>query len=277
MRAKIYYLLPILMVTVFSLCHLNVLHISYLHIKSHELKFTELSYSWFPKGDDIFTAGESVTNNNYEDGIIAFQPDYEALLQSDLDEIALYRNGIDRIDYNNLSYYSGPYRVQLCLDHKRVKYVDTTLFRMFAKVDILGQLEVYDESTAELVHFEADRKFWIRDSIIFRGWARRELINNKVNEIWMAQASDHVADVVERADHPRRYETAVSDMMQLISYNMVWEGDTITTQEALIDRARVVLFEIRRAYANGSPTYGWHGDPKYKQEAYGAYSQKEVR
>ena len=112
------YFLPILIFAAIICERADLLHIAYVHIKSYELKWTELSMDYYPKTGDLFTAGEIVSQNNYEDAVLAFNPDYNRLLDEDLSEIAANRDLIDRIDDEELAFYSGPYKIQACLDKK---------------------------------------------------------------------------------------------------------------------------------------------------------------
>ena len=248
MSTKRLWILPLLVVATAILAKMDVLHLGYLHIKSHELKFTELDYDWFPQGKDIFTAGISITNNNYEDGIIAFNPDYKKLLQNDLREIASHREYIDSISADDLSFYSGPYRVQLCLDHKKVNFRDTTLFKKTVYLNVLGQFELYDIDSSELLYKQEGRKFLIQDSIVLKGWARKELIENKIEEIWLAQASNHAYDFVSRYEYPERYRQTAKDLMRLIIMSKVTSGDIDFNEETIRNQAYQILGEIRKIY-----------------------------
>jgi len=272
MWSKRFWILPMLIISSVVLHQLDVLHLGYLYIKSHDMKYTVLSMDYYPKDGDLFTTSETVTPGyNYEEGIISLNPDYNKLLDNDLNEIAVNREKIDSIEYEDLAFYAGPYRVHVCLDHRNVKFRDTSLFKMHANVDILGQFELYDKYGTELLYKKEGEKFWIRDSILIQGWARRELLDNKIEEIWLAQASDHVADLITSFDESYAYERTTTDLMSLLSIHKTYNGEPISSKEALRSEAEMVLFEIRRLYNNGSPTYGYHGDPNYQRLAYGTY------
>ncbi len=205
MKKYLHYVLPILIVTCVTLEHLNILHVGYLYIKSHELKWTDLDYDYHPRADDIFTTGESVSQNNYEDGLIAFQPDYTRLLDRDLKKISDYRENIDFIDSENLTFFSDQYMIKTCIDQKNVSINDSTLFKKLVNVEIVGGYELYDKESSELLYQKQNEKFWIRNQIIMRGYARRPFIENKINEIVLAQMSNNAPEVIERYELPDLY------------------------------------------------------------------------
>lgn len=195
-----YYLLPLLLVSAFILDKADILHISYLHIKSYELKLTNLDFAYIP--GEVYFAGETVSANNYEDANIAFRPDYDKLLKRDLKEITDNRTLIDRIDSKSLEFYSGPYQIKLCLDHKKVNVLDSSLFKKTIYLDIVGQYELWDKDGSERLFTRPDQKFWIRDSIIVKGRARREFVDNKIDEIWLAQLTEHSTEIINYFEAP---------------------------------------------------------------------------
>jgi len=114
MWSKRFWILPMLIISSVVLHQLDVLHLGYLYIKSHDMKYTVLSMDYYPKDGDLFTTSETVTPGyNYEEGIISLNPDYNKLLDNDLNEIAVNREKIDSIEYEDLAFYAGPYRVYL--------------------------------------------------------------------------------------------------------------------------------------------------------------------
>ncbi|MFT6809397.1 MAG: hypothetical protein ACJA01_002634 [Saprospiraceae bacterium] len=182
----------------------DILHFSYLHIKSHELKLTNLDYAFIP--GEVYYAGETVSSNNYEDAHIALNPNYAELLQKDLQLIVDKRSEIDSIEAIGLSLYSGRYQIKLCLDHKKVNVLDSSLFKKTIYLDIVGQYELWDREGCDRLYVREDQKFWVRDSIIIKGRARREFINNKIDEIWLAQLSTHAQDMVTRFESPYKWD-----------------------------------------------------------------------
>lgn len=196
------YLLPFIVITALILEYSGILHIAYIHIRSHELKWTELALNYHPKEGDLFTAGEIVSQNNYEDALLAINPDYNQMLQEDLNEIAQNRERIDYIDHEDLSFYSGPYKIKACLDQKMIQIKDTTLFRKIIEIEILGNLELYSLSDGNILYTQSHRKFWIRDQITIRGRSRQAFILNKVDEIWLAQMSNNAHKIVDEFEQP---------------------------------------------------------------------------
>ncbi len=196
-KKNIHFLLPFLIVSGIILEQAGILHIGYLYIKSHELKWTDLDINYFPREGDIFTAGEQVSNNNYEDAVIAINPSYELMLEQDLKEIADNRTHIDFIDKNSLSFYSGAYQIKACLDKKKVEIRDSTFFKKVVWVEILGNYELYDKDGSDLLYEREDRKFWIRDQIVLHGLSRMSFIENKIKEIWLAQMSNKAHEIIE--------------------------------------------------------------------------------
>ena len=221
------YLLPFILLTIVFFEYSGLLHISYIHIKSHELKWTDLSLNYFPREGDLFTSGEVVTQNNYEDAVFAFSPDYNRLLEKDLAEIAQNRNYIDRIDKEELAFYSGPYRIQACLDKKDIEIKDSTLFRKIVDVEILGNYELYDVENGRVLYEQKHSKFWIRDQIVIRGRSRKPFIRNKVNEIWLAQISNNAQKIVEQYEQP----ALVLSELSATDFNQEDLLSSISTQE----------------------------------------------
>jgi|GEM_PF-3459279 len=255
-----YYILPLLLASIILLEHIGVLHIGYLYIKSHELKWTNLDYNYYPRNGDIFTAGESVSNNNYEDAILAFQPDYKVRLQKDLLEIAQNRDHIDSINGSELSFYSDKYMVKACLDKRDISINDSTIFKKLVNVEILGQYQLYDAEGCELLYHKEGEKFWIRDKIIIRGFAREEFINNKINEIWLAQMSNNAHHIVSQFEQPYYYRSRIKALKAvMLPY-------VFTAEELLYldDKARMINFELDRIARNGSRIYGHIDDPSYE-------------
>ncbi|MEL6123229.1 MAG: hypothetical protein AAFR14_05865, partial [Bacteroidota bacterium] len=179
-------LLPILLVISAVLIGTGVLDIGYLYIKSYEMKWTDYSTNWHPRENDYFTAGEYVTNHlNYEDGVFGFLPDYHKLLKEDLRSVSDGRPDVDDIDPVELTIATGDYRVQLCLQEKKITFYDSTLFKKVVHLDIMGSYELYDEDMCELLYIKEGRTFRIRDSLVMRGYADPRLIHNKIDEIWL--------------------------------------------------------------------------------------------
>ena len=196
-------LLPLFLLSAFILEQADILHVGYLYIKSHELRWTNLDYNYYPREGDIFTAGESVSQNNYEDAILAINPNYDRLLQKDLDEIAANRKHIDSIDRVDLSFYSENYIVKVALDKKEITIKDSTLFKKLVDVEIVGKYELYNANGCNLLFQNSGRKFWIRDKIIMRGRSSRKFIINKIEEIWLAQMSNNAHHIINIFEQPR--------------------------------------------------------------------------
>lgn len=192
------------------------MHISYLHIKSHELKLTNLDYAFIP--GEVYYAGETVSSNNYEDANISFNPDYALLLQEDLQLIADARSEIDGIGGNELSFYSGPYQIKLCLDHKKVNVLDSSLFRKTIYLDIIGQYELWDREGMDRLYVRDNQKFWVRDSIIVQGVARNEFISNKIDEIWLAQLTTNAFDMISRFESSNKWDEFYTNLGQHLRY-----------------------------------------------------------
>ncbi len=202
MKHRSLWILPSFLVLVFLLELSGVLHISYLQIKTHELKWTHLDYGYFPRDGDIFTIGETVSNYNYEDALIAINPSYDQLLSRDVDEISEERGYIDYIDPKGRSLYTDDYVIQLCLDKEGLEIRDSTMFRKVGEIEILGYYELYDRSTGDLVYQNGNEKWWIRDKMTFYGFSRRSFIKNKMDEIWLAQVSNQAASFVDEYERP---------------------------------------------------------------------------
>ena len=213
-----FFILPALLIIALILERTNILHISYLHIKSHELKLTTLDFHFIP--GEVYYAGETVSSNNYEDANISITPDYQKLLEEDLLTIAQERSQIDIIDGNNLSFYSGPYQIKLCLDHKKVNLLDSSFFRKTVYLDIIGQYELWDKEGCDLLYVKNDQKFWVRDSIIVQGLARRAFLDNKITEIWLGQLSthEHVQELISGFEAPYRWDEYYINLGQHLRY-----------------------------------------------------------
>ena len=256
-----FYILPLVFLSVLILEQSGILHIGYLYIKSHELRWTNLDYNYFPERDDIFTAGESITRNNYEDAILDINPDYGQLLQKDLDEIARNRKHIDSIDRQHLSFYSGNYLVKVCLDKKDISINDSTLFKKLVDVEIVGQYELYDKEGCDLLYQRKGRKFWIRDKIIMRGRSRRAFIINKIEEIWLAQMSNNAHQIISYFERPYIYKERTEMLVAL----QLWANpSTVQPIDQLQLQARLLLFQIDRTMKKGSTTYGHINDADYR-------------
>lgn len=140
-RIKLYFL-PIALLTTILLQQMDIFHIGYIHINSHELKWTNLDYLFLADKGEAYPAGESVTNNNYEDAVIGFKPDYAELHQRDLDEIARYREYLDSIDRQSMSFFTPKYTIKTCLFKNDIEIIDTTLFNKMVNAELLGQFEL---------------------------------------------------------------------------------------------------------------------------------------
>jgi len=182
--------------------HVGFLHVAYLHIKSHELKWIDLDYSYQSMTGDVYTSPKAGYNNNYEDGIIAINPDYKALLDCDLKKISDYRDHIDEINGEQLTFETDEYIVKACIDQKNISINDSTLFKKLIDIEIVGGYELYDKEECDLLFAIEHEKFWIRDKIIMKGVARRPFINNKINEIIIAQISNSAHRIIPRFEHP---------------------------------------------------------------------------
>lgn len=247
------YILPLLVLGTLVLEHTGLLHISYLYIKSHELKWTNLDYTYYYKQGDVFTAGESVSNNNYEDALLAFSPDYDELLDQDLKEIAANRPHIDSIDGINLSFYSGSYLVKACLDQKDISINDSTLFKKIVDVEIIGDYELYDSDGNELLFQREGQKFWIRDKIIFRGLSRRKFIENKINEIWLAQISNNAHQIINYFENPFIFRVRLNTLnaMQVLLGN-----STVLDSTQLKHRSINTMSVLHKIDRIGSAKFG---------------------
>jgi len=210
------YILPSLALLSLILIKFDILHISYLHIKSHELKLTNLDYAFIP--GEVYYAGETVSSNNYEDANISINPNYHNLLQEDLTYIADERSEIDGIVGEDLSFYSGPYKIKLCLDHKKVSFLDSSLFKKTIYLDIVGQYELWDREGCDRLYVREDRKFWVRDSIIVTGVAKKSFIDNKIDEIWLAQLSTNAFDMISQFESPYEWDKFYINIGQQLRY-----------------------------------------------------------
>ena len=202
MKHRALWILPSLLVSIFFLQQSGVLDISYIKIKTHELKWTLLDYSYHPKDGDIFTIGQTVSNFNYEDALIAIQPSYDQLLYHDVEEISEERDYIDFIDPIEKSLYTDDYIIQLCLDKEYIEIKDSTIFRTIGNLEILGYYELYNRNSGELLYKVDDEKWWIRDKMTFYGISSRSFIKNKIDEIWLAQVSNEASSFVEEYERP---------------------------------------------------------------------------
>jgi len=202
MKHRVLWILPSLLVSVFLLQQSGVLDISYLKIKTHELKWTLHDYGYHPIDGDILTIGQTVSNFNYEDALIAFSPSYDQLLYQDLEEISEERDYIDFIDPIEKSLYTEDYIIQLCLYKEYIEIKDSTIFRTIGNLEILGYYELYHRNSGELLYKVDDEKWWIRDQMTFYGIASRSFIKNKIEEIWLAQVSNEASYFVEEYERP---------------------------------------------------------------------------
>ncbi len=227
-RRYFHFALPVLIVSTTIFEQAGILDIGYLYIKSHELRWTMLDYNYFPKEGDIFMAGESLSQNNYEDAILAFRPDYNRLLQKDLDEIAANRKHIDSIDRTDLSFYSGNYIVKVDLDKKDITIKDSTLFKKLVSIEIVGKYELYDARGCNLLFKNSGRKFWIRDKIIMRGRSKEDFIINKIDEIWLAQTSNHAHQIINLYEQPHDSAQWTRELDDLYPYFLRNETDQQT-------------------------------------------------
>lgn len=258
-----FYIFPILIITTLYLESSGVLHIGYLYIKSHELRWTNLDYNYYPRDGDIFTAGESVSHNNYEDAVIAIHPDYEAMLQRDLDEISRLRDHIDSIDRQQMSFYSGDYMVKVCLDKKDISIKDSTLFKKLVNIEILGQYELYDKDGCELLFQQAGRKFLIRDKLILRGISRKKFIINKIEEIWLAQMSNNAHQIISYFEEPY----ILREKLNVINAYQIFAGlIPLEDLHQLEGSSKFLLWKIDRRANRGSRTYGHKDDANYPIE-----------
>ena len=240
--------------------HHGIVHIGYLYIKSHELRWTNLDYNYHPGENDIFTAGESLTRNNYEDALLSIRPDYHDLLQKDLDEIAQNRDYIDSIDRQQMTFYSGDYMVKVCLDKKDVSIKDSTFFKKLVDVEILGHYELYDKEGCDLLYQRQGRKFWIRDKIIMRGRSREAFITNKIEEIWLAQMSNNAHQIISYFERPYIYRDRTR---MLTGLRLLYYPFDIQDMQELEIQSRLLLFQIDHALKKGSSTYGHVEDANY--------------
>lgn len=260
MKKYLHYILPILIVTCLTLEHLNILHVGYLYIKSHELKWTDLDYGYHPKEGDIFTAGESVSQNNYEDGLIALQPDYKKLLDEDLKEISDYREHIDLIDGEDLTFFSDEYMIKACIDQKDISINDSTLFKKLVNVEIVGGYELYDKESSELLYQKENEKFWIRNQIIMQGYARRPFIENKIYEIVLAQMSNNAHEFIQGYEIPLYSDLQKALKEYTISINTIYlQTDSIQLKE----RSTFALHHIDNKTDKGTDILAHRNDPDY--------------
>lgn len=255
-----YFVLPAILLTMFILEQTGVLHISYIYIKSHELKWTDLSYTYFPKDGDIFTAGETVSQNNYEDALLAIQPNYDLLLEKDLQDIARNRPNIDSIDGINLGFYSQGYLVKADIEKKDISITDSTLFKKLVDIEIVGQYKLYDANGCELLYQREGQKFWIRNKIIINGRSRRQFVENKMNEITIAQMSNNAHQIIEFFERPLEFKFKLNALNGL----QVLLGSTTINDEAMMkDRSINFLAALHRIKREGSFIYGHISDPDY--------------
>lgn len=195
-----FYILPIVLIVSFFMLNYGVLHLNFLQIRSHELKLTHLDYRFIP--GEVYYAGETVSSNNYEDANLSLLPDYTQLLQDDLKLISDARPDIDKIDAQELSYYSGSYQIKLCLDHKKITVLDSSLFKKTIYLDILGSYELWDSEGCDRLYVRDSHKFWIRDSIIVKGIAKDSFLQNKITEIWLGQMSLPAFELINQFERP---------------------------------------------------------------------------
>ena len=229
MKKYLHYILPILIVTGVTLEQLDILHVSYLYIKSHELKWTDLDYGYHNQEEDVYTTGESVSQNNYEDGLIALQPDYKQLLDRDLKEISDNRDQIDLIDSEELTFFSDEYMIKACIDQKDISINDSTLFKKLVNVEIVGGYELYDKEGSELLYHKENEKFWIRNQIVMRGYARRPFIDNKIEEIVLAQMSNNAHLIIPQYETPYMF----SEHLQAIDAYKTLQGPFFTSRDTI--------------------------------------------
>ena len=205
-RIKLYFL-PIALLTTIVLQQMDLFHVGYIYINSHELKWTNLDYLFLADKGEVYPAGESVTNNNYEDAVIGFKPDFNALHQDDLNDIASSREFIDSIDRQSMSFFSGNYAVRTNLTQNDVNIIDTILFKKMVNVEVLGQFELYDINDCDkLLFIDEGQKFWIRDKIMITGFAPEELIKNKIDEIVIAQMSNYLESFISKYERRKDFE-----------------------------------------------------------------------
>ncbi len=226
------YLLPLLILLGVAFGQAGLLHISMLHIKSHELKLTNLDYNFLP--GDVFHAGEVVSRNNYEDANISWNPDFKQMLNADLRDIARQTEDIDEIRLGNeISFYSGSYQIKLCLDHKKMSVLDSSMLTKTIYLDIVGQYELWDRDTCDRLLVQEGRKFWIRDSIIVKGLAHPKFINNKVNEIWLAQLTENALRIVRSFESPYEWYDKFVQLGVFLWYINRFEQPEFLTQTQL--------------------------------------------
>ncbi len=270
MKKYLHYILPLLIVGCVTLEHFGILHIGYLYIKSHELKWTDLDYNYHPREGDIFTTGESVSNNNYEDGLIAFLPNYRDLLDQDLKKISDNRKQIDLINSQELTFFSDEYMIKACIDQKDISINDSTLFKKLVNVEIVGGYELYDKDGCELLYHKENEKFWIRDQIIMRGYARQPFVDNKIDEIVLAQMSNNAHLIIPQFETPYIYRAQLRALNNLQSLYSL--SDTPMDSSQLYKRSASFLNNLYRKMYRGSDVYGHRNDPDYLSKI----SQAEV-
>ncbi len=260
MKRYAYYILPALITLGVVLEHFGVLHIGYLSITSHELKWTDLDYNYHPKEGDIFTTGELITYNNYEDGVLAFNPDYPKLLEKDVQKISDNRDRIDSIDGAEIAFYIAPFKVKVCIDEEDISINDSMLFKKIVNLEILGHYELYDTSGCDKLYERQGIKFWIRDKIVLKGLSRRTFVENKIKEIYIAQMSNKAHRIVDHFERPyiiRDQLKAIAGLQYL--YGHATELDTTVVKGRSMD----ILRNLYRVRSYGSKTFGHRNDPEY--------------
>lgn len=196
MQKLLFHIPSIIFGLVISSYAVGLLDISILEISAYELRWSNVNFDWHYRKGDVFTGSESITRDQYEDGLIAFSPSYKKRLQKDLQLIADKRKYITSIDEEDYSYSTDKYRLTLCLDHKKVTVSDSSRFVKLVDLEVLASFELYEIENDSLVYASKGKKFRLRNKVVARGLASRAFLENKIDELWMAQVANNIPEYI---------------------------------------------------------------------------------
>ncbi len=169
-------------------------------IKVYDRKITDQHYNYY---DGTYEWNEVKTNMDWEDGIIAVNPDYKQLLQKDLNVISKQYDFINDIDLSENIVRLNNYDVKICLEDQKINITDSTLMKKIVRTEFSAFLELYDNSSNQLLHKLRDRRFIIENNLLSYGFAKDRFLENKAVELAYVDIVERIPDFIESYEIPR--------------------------------------------------------------------------
>lgn len=223
--------------SIIALIASGILVIEATTIKVFDRKITDQHYNYY---NSTYEWNEVKGNMNWEDGIVSINPDYEQLLQRDLDVITTQLDYINEVDLSNNLVETDKYRVKICLEDQNVIIKDSTIMKKLVKSEISAFLELYDKETDQFLYKKTDRRFVIENKLLSYGFAHDQFLTNKAFELTYVDIFERVPDFIEAYEIPIIRRKKLQSVYSLVK---LFYPNSISPKETDIKIASVVLSE----------------------------------